>query len=136
MTIWGTYTASLSEKAILRQHLEAWRGKPFTPEELEGFELDVLLGKPVMISVLHRESNGKTYANISSLSRLPKGMEAPKAEGELISFDPRQHTQAQLEALPEWLQNRVNDGLENMHEPVPIPAQSGADDFQDDDIPF
>src|ERR1039458_9745361 len=37
------YTNSLHEKAALRKDLESWRGNPFTPSELEGFDLEVLL---------------------------------------------------------------------------------------------
>jgi hypothetical protein len=31
-----------------------------------------------MLGVVHAERNGKTYSNITSIMRLPKGMEAPK----------------------------------------------------------
>src|SRR5262245_48984112 len=34
------YTCSLSEKATLRAHLESWRGRKFTSEELQGFDLE------------------------------------------------------------------------------------------------
>ncbi len=111
MVIWATYTASLSEKANLRQDLESWRGRAFTKDELAGFEMDALLEVPCMLSVVHRESNGKTYANIANISGLPKGMSAPKAEGDIVSFDPRLHSQEAFNALPEWLQERVKSGL-------------------------
>ena len=138
MVIWGTYTASLNEKATLRQHLEAWRGVPFTEVELMGFHLKNILGKPCMISVIHKESGGKTYANISSISKMPKGMAIPQAEGELICFDFDDHTQADLDKLPEWLQKRVADGKAllaaqrgRINEPEPVTA-----DADDQDIPF
>ena len=134
MTIWATYTASLSEKANLRQDLESWRGRPFSPDELKGFELDALLGKPVMLSVIHRAVEGKTYANITSLSKIPKGMEIPKAEGDLISFNPRNHTPEAYAALPEWLRDRVDAGLAAIKAGESAPAPVA--DFQDDDIPF
>ena len=38
------FTASLHPKAALRGFLEAWRGRPFTPQELAGFHLKALLG--------------------------------------------------------------------------------------------
>ena len=38
-TVSGTYTCSLSDKSNLRKVLEGWRGRAFTPEELDGFDL-------------------------------------------------------------------------------------------------
>ncbi len=37
--VWGHYTVSLSDNANLRHMLESWRGKRFTAEELDGFNL-------------------------------------------------------------------------------------------------
>ena len=45
------YTLSLNEKATLRQHLQAWRGRAFTPPELEGF----VNGRP------RRATQGRPY---------------------------------------------------------------------------
>ena len=39
-----TYTASLFEMAALRKDLESWRGKSFTEEELQGFDISNLIG--------------------------------------------------------------------------------------------
>lgn len=137
--IWATYTASLNEKANLRKDLEAWRGRAFTAEELQGFELGNLLKVGCMISVVHRDHDGKTYANIASLARLPKGMDAPQPEGDVLMFDYLTHSAAELEALPEWLQAKVKDGLANVdrtsapQEPEP---ENQGESFKDDDIPF
>lgn len=38
------YTASLHKKAALRADLEGWRGKPFTADELRGFDVEALVG--------------------------------------------------------------------------------------------
>ena len=73
------YSLSLHEKATLRKDLESWRGKPFTDEELQGFDVEVLLNKPCMINVIHAVRDGSTYANITGVMRLPKGMQAPTA---------------------------------------------------------
>jgi hypothetical protein len=46
MTIHQRYTWSMHEKALLRRHLEAWRAKPFTPQDFGegGFDIRKLLG--------------------------------------------------------------------------------------------
>ena len=69
------YTLSLHEKAGLRKDLESWRGRPFTPEELDGFDLETLIGVVVLLNVTHVTRDGNTYANIASLMKLPKTMQ-------------------------------------------------------------
>lgn len=71
------FNATLNEKATLRQFLEAWRGKVFTKDELNGFDLEDLVGAPAFVQVVHNPTPDRVYANIKVIMRLPKGMEAP-----------------------------------------------------------
>ena len=71
------YTASLHEKATLRKDLESWRGRPFTSQELEGFDLENLLSIPCLVNIIHEKKNGQTYANVASIMGLPKSMAGP-----------------------------------------------------------
>lgn len=69
------YTLSLNEKATLRQHLEAWRGKKFTAEELQGFDLEKLIGVNCQIQIVQEISDqGRIYANVQAIVPLGKGM--------------------------------------------------------------
>ncbi len=68
------FTASLHEKAKLRQFLESWRGVPFTEEQIHGFNLVKLIGAPALIQVKHRQKGEKVYGDIDSVMQLPKGM--------------------------------------------------------------
>jgi hypothetical protein len=68
------YTASLNEMARLRKDLESWRGRPFTSEELTGFDMENLIGVNALINVLHAAREGKTFANVASVAPLKKGM--------------------------------------------------------------
>lgn len=85
-TVNKQYTLSLHEKSAMRPDLVAWRGKQFTPEEEKEFDVETLIGAPCLLGVVHNASGGKTYANLSSISRLPKGMErlAPSADYERV----------------------------------------------------
>lgn len=78
MSIHQRYTWSMHEKATLRRHLEAWRGAKFKDSDFGpgGFDVKNVLGKSCMLTIMHNESNGKTYANVASVSKLPKGMTA------------------------------------------------------------
>jgi hypothetical protein len=92
LTISKRYTMSLHEKAKLRADLESWRGRPFTADELKGFELPKLLGQWCMVNVIHTDNDpagGKVYANVKSLMPVPKQMKAtlPKGVHELQQFD-------------------------------------------------
>ena len=143
MMIGKTYTASLFERATLCQHLENWRGKKFTEAEKAGFDLTSVLNKPCMLTVTHREYNGKTYANIAGIGKVMKGMAVPDAETPLISFDFDDHTPEQLAELPEWIREKVADGKALLAEqrartdvPPPITKVPPDLDVDGDDIPF
>lgn len=134
LTIGSFYTASMNEKATLRKHLEGWRGKTFTDDEAAVFDVAKLLGQAAMLSVVEKENNGKTYANIAGMSRLPRGFEAPSAENPLIYFD-SDSGQAEYDALPKWLREKI-DGQIVPAKPTPSESHASASDFHDDDIPF
>lgn len=68
------YTLSLDKKASLRRDLESWRGRPFTDEELKGFDLEKLIWANCFINVIHEQRDDKTYANVASISPLRKGV--------------------------------------------------------------
>lgn len=68
------FTVSLHEKSMLRKVLQVWRGKPFSPDELAGFDLEKLIGVPCQVQVMHKVSgNGKTYANVVAVVPMGKG---------------------------------------------------------------
>jgi hypothetical protein len=61
------YTISLHEKASLYKDLKAWRGKPFTTEELEGFDVEKVIGAPCQLVITHEEKDGMVYGNITAI---------------------------------------------------------------------
>lgn len=69
------YTLSLHERAALRKDLESWRGKKFTEVELDGFDLEKLLGVNAQVNVTHQLSDdGTVYANVSTIVPPMKGV--------------------------------------------------------------
>ena len=135
LTIGSFYTASMNEKATLRKHLEGWRGKAFTDDEAASFDVGKLLGQACMLSVIESESGGKTYSNISGIGKLPKGMEAPKAENPLLYFD-GDSTQAEYDALPKWMREKIDNQLRQSKPAANESHAASGDTFNDDDIPF
>ncbi len=88
MTIGSYYTLSLHEKATLRKALQGWRGKEFTKEEAERFDISAVLGKPCTLNVIHKTGNdGKTRAKVDSIGPSMKGVPPAALEGEAILYD-------------------------------------------------
>ena len=61
------YTLSLHEKSNLKKDLASWRGKSFTPEELEGFDLRAILGINCTLQIIHNKKDGNTYSNVATI---------------------------------------------------------------------
>jgi hypothetical protein len=81
------YTLSLNEKSSLRKDLQSWRGKPFTQEELNGFDVSKVIGSNCLISVLHSDRAGSVYADISGISALPRQMASVRPENTPLYFN-------------------------------------------------
>ena len=131
------YVLSLHEKASLRKDLESWRGRSFTETELAGFDILKLLGVPCMINVLHQlnEHNGKTYANITAITPLPKGFEVPPQVNKTVQFSLDDATDAEFDALPDYVQKRINRKKPGSNVPADVHAVLD-NEILDDDIPF
>lgn len=86
-----TFTLSLAENSALRPFLEAWRGKAFTAEELDGFDIAKLVGAYCQINVMHETGkDGKsTFAVIGSVMPLGKQDKPDAVNPNLVfTFDP------------------------------------------------
>lgn len=68
------YTLSLHEKSGLRKMLETWRGVKFTDEELEGFDVEKLIGANCQVQTQHNLTDGTTYANVVAVVKAAKGV--------------------------------------------------------------
>jgi len=138
------YTLSLFSGSRLYQDLESWRGRAFTEEELKGFDVFAVLGVGCMLNVIHEKSSDgqKTYANVATVARLPKGMTVELPVNPVIKFSLSGGTNiTPFEKLPEWLQKKINRDTVTSTEPLAsgVDENTGAvigDDFYDDDIPF
>lgn len=85
------YTNSLGEKAILRKDLEGWRSRPFSKEELVGFDLERLLGVGAQLMVVHAEKEGGTFSNVQAIVPVAKGAERlfPRDYVRVVNRDPK-----------------------------------------------
>lgn len=138
-SIGSLYTLSLSEKANLRKILENWRGKPFTPQELAGFDITRVLGTCCQIMVQHSEDG--RYANVTGVMGVSRDQKQrvanTKPENEPLAYSLEDHDQKIFVKLPNWLQEKIESRMEEPTEGMPSSAQSsGGDQEFDDEIPF
>jgi hypothetical protein len=131
------YTNSLNEKATMRHHLEAWRGKAFSEDEEKSFDLMNVLGKPCMVTVVLNE---KGKAKVSAISGLPKGLQCPPQINPSSSFWLDEWNDELFEKIPKGIQDIIkkSDEFKEMTGEK-MPSQSGKPSgFEDmeSDIPF
>lgn len=68
------FTLSMYESAYLRKFLGLWRGKSYSDEEATaGAPLHKLVGVGASLVIEHNKKGDKTYANVLSIGRAPKG---------------------------------------------------------------
>jgi len=79
--IFQSYNLSLHEKSKLRPALESWRGRAFTDEELEGFDLEKLIGVNCQLQIVHNEYQNKIFANAKAIVSAVKGVEPLEVVG-------------------------------------------------------
>jgi len=146
LVVSSNYTLSLSEKATLRGHLEAWRGRAFTLDELSGFNLENILNQYCMVSISHDTGTaGKTYANVKAISPVPtviKKAGLPEGINPIFMFSLDEFDQAKFDKLSDGLKKKIMESPE--YKKVASPSKSSKLDdafpktLKDipDDIPF
>lgn len=106
-----TYGAFLSQNSILRKDLESWRGKVFSKEELEGFDMCKILGKNCLLGIIKNEKNKMVIKSVSALPKntiLMEGHNAPVA----LDLDHEAFNRDDFEMLPEWIRRYAEDSPE------------------------
>ena len=101
-------TNSLNEKSNLRAWLVAWRGKDFSKEELEKFDLQNILGKPCMVSIVEKDGR----VGIGSVAAVPRGMTVPALTNDKFAFWIDEWNQANFEKLSEKIRAMIERSAE------------------------
>lgn len=135
------FTHSLHPKSALRPFLEMWRGRAFTEEEAQGFDLENLVGVNCMLQVMHKTSNGKTFANISAALPLMKGFERLQPENKTLCWSLEDRTDIPSET-PDWVRKLIEDSAEWQKRQNDVWRDDASKSVdmnsqpEDDDIPF
>ena len=148
MTIGKEYTCSLSDKANLRKDLVGWRGRDFTAEELQGFDVANVVGQPCILSIVdYQKQNGGHGTKINSMSKLPKGSACPPPAHKPIIYEIEHGRNEVFNALPDWIKKKieacdewqVKKAPQVQPAPKAVPQQSppvSSDEPESDDVPF
>lgn len=108
ITYW-TFTASMHEKANLRKQLEGWRGKKFSDDEAEVFDVSKLLAKACLLNLVEKVKGDKVYVNPAALSALPRGTNAPAPEMPILYYG--EDDKSQFEELPQWIRDKITSQI-------------------------
>ena len=132
------YTASIGDKANLRKDLEAWRGRPFSAEELRNFSLENVLGAPCLLGIVHKPSkdNSKVYANVGSIMALPKGMACPELVNPAVKFDIGTFDQKVFDGLSSYVQKKILMSKELEENGIPQASSQDEPVIEDETVPF
>lgn len=140
-TIGQRFTWSMSDKAALRALLESWRGKAFVESDFgpQGFDIMNVIGVGCMLNVVHATKGGKTYANIASVAKLPKGMAAPGPTNprNYVWLSKEEFIQGNFDNLSDSLQSVIQASPEYkaLLEPEHVVNGTRAPELEDE-IPF
>ena len=140
MIITKDYTLTWGEKANLRKDLEAWRGKPFTPEEQRRFDLKNVLDKWCMINVSHkpRKQGNGVYANVVGITPVPSVVRSsglPAAFNPSALFTISEPDMDLFESFGEFLKETIMKSPEWKAQVKKGLPDSGFDDMPSD-LPF
>ncbi len=140
------YSLTIHEKSNLGKHLISWRGKPFTAEEQDGFDVRKIAGINCFMNIIHEpKSDGKGIKEtIASINPLPKTMEKLSAENTVITYNIDEDGINFPETLPDWIIVAVKKSPEYQALIGNVPTEEFPDEAanqdtgQDDDsdIPF
>jgi hypothetical protein len=103
---------TMGKKSNLRPFVEGFIGTSLDDEEAYGFDLDDLIGMACLLNVVHAEVGDKVYSNIRGASPLPKGMDAPELFNESKIIDVDTAPFEEIEALPEFIRDKMKSSEE------------------------
>jgi hypothetical protein len=139
----------ISPRSNFQKMLESWRGRAFTEDELENFEIKKVVGAPCMVTIVHATKGAQTYANVDTVAPLPTKWKAIMAApvNQPIYYEIEMGQNAIFKGLPEWIRQQIancNEWKDTTKPEVGEAPSTEEDPFQStteagdgtDDIPF
>ena len=124
-------TASTGDQSNLAKLISQWRNKPLSPEEQEGFDPSVMIGKTAYISFIHKRrpkfvgqeikaiTNENTNLKFNGIMPKPKEVEAPANRNPYMNWDwdkvgieGFEKHKVTFEKIPKWIQKKMAESKE------------------------
>lgn len=108
------YTLSMADKSKLRPVVEGLMGK-LTEAETEKFDIETLLGKCCLLTIVHNSSKSdstKIFANVSTTAPLMKGMTCKSAYNPIQLFTFENWDQKVFDSFPEFIKDKIRASVE------------------------
>lgn len=99
--VYKEYTFSSNAKSNLAKDFKAWGQDPD--------DVETALGKYCMGNVVHKETASGTFANLTTIAPIPKGLKHGKYKQPLVFLflNPGEFDQEVFDGLPEWQRNKI-----------------------------
>jgi len=134
LVITREFTLSMGPKSNLRPFVNGILGTNLGDDEAYSFDLENLVDKYCLISVIHKPSldGSKTYAKVVSASPLMKGQIPPPPFNKNQVFNVNTASKEDIDALPEFLKEKITVSDEYR-------KRFGTEDspnLEEEDVPF
>lgn len=120
------YTRSFAEKSNIRKDLQSWRGKPFTEEELKGFDLSKILGVNCMLQIINDVKGEKSYPKVTTILPLYRGIPEAKPHMDFLVYGIDDEIP---DSMPGWIKSLILKSEEKLG------AETGQTEPNYDDAP-
>lgn len=132
------FTLSMGPKSNLRPIVEGVIGTSLTDDEAYAYDLEDLLGRASLITVVHKKSadGSREFAVVSSTAELMEGQTCPDAVNSPIIIDANTITEEACGELPEWLRDKITESHEWKKRFTPKSAVEAAQEITPEDSPF
>ena len=150
------YTASLNENSTLHRDLKSWRGKPFSAEELAGFDIKNVLGVTCELEVVpYKTQDGSERTKVEGVYKPDGGAKRVETSNEQVIFDidvyceeftgqSSEESKAMCDVLEDcapWMKEEIANSREvkaaqekgGRSAPPPASQGGGLSDFKKDD---
>jgi hypothetical protein len=136
------YNITLHQDSNMGKDLTSWRGKAFTEQEKEGFDITKLIGANCLLNIAHKQkADGSMKDEIASITPLMQGMGKLTPENTLVNYSISDNG-FDFTGVPEWSHKMIKEseefkGKDTVREDGSPPPQDTTDySDPEPDIPF
>jgi len=128
------YTASLNENAALFKDLKSWRGKPFSDEDLSGFELPKVLGVTAELEMV-KQNKDSDKVKVEGVYKPDGGMKKVATKIDIYAKEWTGESCQEskdmcdiVEDMPPWMKEMIDQSFEILAAQAKAPAQMTPDE--------